>query len=197
MTISDIFVYNSQQYQLSVFRVIFCVKLTFKLLVINMGIWGSYLPTTAILNASSDTRDPKFSFSLNKAKLEESTKKLNAIRESLLRILRQDQNSQNRQFFLNLAEDIKLVLDRVNLIELGLNQFHKILFEGETPKMVEAKSPQSPQGDGETPPVSGDTTAIENSSDYSFQTNQNIVKLQGEYEKFYKIKKKINLIPVK
>lgn len=162
-----------------------------------MGIWGSYLPTTAILNASSDTRDPKFSFSLNKAKLEESTKKLTVIRESLLRILSQDQNSQNRQFFLNLAEDIKLVLDRVNLIELGLNQFHKILFEGETPKMVEAKNPQSPQDDGETPPVSADTTAIENSSDYSFHTNQNIVKLQGDYEKFYKIKKKINLIPVK
>jgi hypothetical protein len=160
-----------------------------------MGIWGSYLPTTAILNASSDTRDPKFSFSLNKAKLEESTKKLTAIRESLLRILRQDQNQKNRQFFLNLAQDIKVVLDRVNLIELGLNQFHKILFEGETPKKVEAKSRS--YDDGETPPVSADTTTIENSSEYSFHTNQNIIKLQGDYEKFYKIKKKINLIPVK
>jgi len=73
------------------------------------------------LNASSDTRDPKFNFGLTKAKLKEATRKLQKISSGLSSNIPTNKkaNQKHKEFLSAVVEDINLVVDRLNLIDMG------------------------------------------------------------------------------
>lgn len=202
-TVSDIFVYNSTKYQF----------ISFKILILNMIFWGSYQPMTAILNASSDTRDPKFSFSQNRAKLSDTKKKLETLGKKIKKEHisppknKPKPSESNKEFLLALIHDISMIVDRITIIETGLGFLFKRLFEpNQEPSFDSNASTQytSPNKSSAFMNDEANTTTFENpilSLNNSFNTDQNMIKKprvdNKAYEKFFGIKKKLNLIPVK
>lgn len=113
------------------------------------------MPSTAILNSNSDVRDPWFNYGLTKKKLAEVISKLTQFRTDISKIPGAFEN--NQQAFSNVLVDVKLAVDRLKLLELGLNSTFNVLYESkvEGPEMMVspenmAKSDASGSQDGES-----------------------------------------------
>ena len=114
LTALDVFQQNSVCYQYPAFR----------LLILNMAFWGSYMPASAILNSNIDVKDPLFYSGLSKHKLQSILKKLGQYKE----ILEKDEKEfmkTNQEGILNIIEDLTLVINRLKILQHGQNSVYK------------------------------------------------------------------------
>lgn len=106
-----------------------------------MAFWGSSLPSSAILNSNSDVRDPWFNSGLTKRKLADVISKLTQFRTDLAKIPSAFEN--NQETFSKVLVDVKLAVDRLKLLELGLNSTFNVLYETKVDGQENMASPEN------------------------------------------------------